>query len=263
MSDLIDFLRDNFEQFDAAAAFEVTIISLLLFWVLLLLRGTTAMAVIRGAFILLLAAVALVQIFDLPVLDFLIRNSFIGLLIAIPVIFQQELRRALERVGRAGARAFGARASSPGTIDAIDEAAGDMAKKRIGALIVVARETGLADYVDTGIPLDAVPSPDIIESVFYPNSPLHDGALVIRDDRLIAAGVTLPLSDNSLPGELGTRHRAALGITERTDAVSVIVSEETGRISVAADGQIHARLQGPELRGLLEALLTGRRNGSE
>jgi diadenylate cyclase len=263
MSDLIDFLRDNFEQFDAAAAFEVAIISLLLFWVLVLLRGTTAMAVIRGAFILLLAAVAIVQIFDLPVLDFLIRNSFIGLLIAIPVIFQPELRRALERVGRAGARAFGARASSPGTIDAIDEAAGDMAKKRIGALIVVARETGLADYVDTGIPLDAVPSPDIIESVFYPNSPLHDGALVIRDDRLIAAGVTLPLSDNSFPGELGTRHRAALGITERTDAVSVIVSEETGRISVAADGQMHARLHGPELRGLLEALLTGRRNGSD
>ena len=261
MSDLIDFLRDNFEQFDAAAAFEVAIISLLLFWVLMLLRGTTAMAVIRGAFILLVVGVAIVQAFDLPVLDFLIRNSFIGLLIAIPVIFQPELRRALERVGRAGARAFGARASSQVTIEAIDEAAADMARKRIGALIVVARDTGLGDYVDSGIPLDALPSADIIESVFYPNSPLHDGALVIRDDRLIAAGVTLPLSENTTPGELGTRHRAALGITERTDAVSVIVSEETGRIAVAADGQIHRQVEGGELRTLLEDLLAGRQNG--
>lgn len=263
MSDLVDFLRDNFEQFDAAAALEVALISLVLFWILLLLRGTTAMPVVRGAIILLIVAFVLVQTLDLPVLDFLIRNAYIGLLIAMVVIFQPELRRALERVGRAGQRAFGERVSSQGTIDAIDEAAGDMAKKRIGALIVVARETGLADYVDSGIPLDAIPSPDIIESVFYPNSPLHDGALVIRDDRLIAAGVTLPLSENSMPGELGTRHRAALGITERTDAVSVIVSEETGRIAVAAEGRMHPRLDSAELRALLEVLLTGRRNGTE
>lgn len=261
MSDLLDFFRDNFEQFDGAAAFEVVIISLLFFWILLLIRGTTAMAVIRGAFILLIVAVILVQAFNLPVLDFLIRNSFTGLLIALPIVFQPELRRALERLGRTGARAFGTRVSSQGTIDAIDEAATDMAKKRIGALIVVERETGLRDLVDSGIPLDAIPSPDIIESVFYPNSPLHDGALIIRDDRLVAAGVTLPLSDNTLPGELGTRHRAALGVTERTDAVSVVVSEETGRITVAADGRLHERLDAPMLRGLLDQLLAGRENG--
>lgn len=262
MSDLVDFLRDNFEQFDAAAAFEVVIISLLFFWILLLLRGTTAMAVIRGAFILMVLAVVVVQAFNLPVLEFLIRNSFTGLLIALPIVFQPELRRALERLGRTGARAFGTRVSSQGTIDAIDDAAADMAKKRIGALIVVERETGLQDLVDSGIPLDAIPSPDIIESVFYPNSPLHDGALIVREDRLVAAGVTLPLSENTLPGELGTRHRAALGVSERTDAVSIVISEENGRISVAADGRLHERLDAVALRGLLDQLLTGRKNGS-
>lgn len=261
MSDLLDFLRDNFGQFDGASGLEVALIALLLFWLLLLLRGTTAMAVIRGAFILLIAAVILVQAFDLPVLDFVIRNSFTGLLIALPIIFQPELRRALERVGRTSSRAFGTRVSSQGTIDAIDDAATDMAKKRIGALIVVERETGLQDYIDSGIPLDAIPSPDIIESVFYPNSPLHDGALIVRDDRIVAAGVTLPLSENTLPGELGTRHRAGLGITERTDAVALVVSEETGRISMAADGQMHERLDEASMRALLEQLLAGRKNG--
>ena len=261
MSDLGDFLKDNFEQFDGAAAFEVAIISLIFFWILLLLRGTTAMAVIRGAFILLIAAVILVQAFSLPVLEFLIRNSFTGLLIALPIIFQPELRRALERLGRTGARAFGASASSQETIEAVNAAAIDMAKKRIGALIVVERETGLQDYIETGIPVDALASPDLIESIFYPNSPLHDGALVVRDDRVVAAGVTLPLSENAFPGELGTRHRAALGITERTDAISIVVSEETGRISVAAEGQIQGRLDDDGLRAALERLLAGRRNG--
>lgn len=261
MSDLLDFLRDNFDQFDAAAAFEVVLISLLFFWILLLLRGTTAMAVIRGAFILIIAGVVLVQAFDLPVLDFLIRNSFTGLLIALPIVFQPELRRALERLGRTSARAFGVSASSQHTIEAVSIAAMDMAQKRIGALIVVERETGLQDYIETGIPVDAITSPDLIESIFYPNSPLHDGAAVIREDRIVAAGVTLPLSDNTYPGELGTRHRAALGISERTDAVIIVVSEETGRVSLAAEGQLHAHLDEARLHALLVRLLVGNKNG--
>jgi diadenylate cyclase len=137
-----------------------------------------------------------------------------------------------------------------------------MGKRHIGALIVIERETGLQDYIDTGIPVDAIPSPELLEGIFFPNSPLHDGAVVLRGDRVVAAGVTLPLSDNSLPGELGTRHRAGLGITERTDAVSVIVSEETGRISVAADGRMHTRLDDERLRALLDRLLGSRTNGA-
>ncbi|MEX2247925.1 MAG: diadenylate cyclase CdaA [Dehalococcoidia bacterium] len=263
MSGLIDFLRDNFEQFDASAALDVFIISLIFFWVFMLLRGTTAMAVVRGAFIVLIAAFALGRAFDLRVLNFLLRNSFLGLLIGLPIIFREEIRRALERVGRTASRAFGGAAAYNETIEAVSEAAVDMAQRKFGALIVIERETGLQDYVETGIAVDARPSPELLEGIFFPNSPLHDGAVVLRGDRVVAAGCTLPLSENSLPGELGTRHRAGLGITERTDAVAVVVSEETGRISVAADGRMHTRLDEARLRSLLDRLLGAGRNGAE
>jgi diadenylate cyclase len=260
MSDLWEFLRENFEQFDSTAALDVFLIWALIFGMLLLLRGTTAMAVVRGATILLIGAFILGRIFDLRVLNFLLRNSFLGLLIALPVIFQQEIRRALERVGRAGARAFGS-LDYDETLEAVSEAALDMSRQKIGALIVLERETGLSEFSERGIPVDAMPSPELIENIFFPKSPLHDGALVLRGDRVVAAGVTLPLSENSLPGELGTRHRAGLGITEHTDAVSLIVSEETGRISVAADGRMYTRLDEARLRGLLDRLL-GSQNGT-
>jgi diadenylate cyclase len=262
MTDLINSIRDNFQQFDVTSALDIAIISLLLFWLLLLLRGTTAMAVMRGAFILLIAAVVLGRAFDLRVLNFLIRNSFTGLLIALTIIFQPEIRRALERVGRTGARAFGLSPSNPGTIEALTEAAMEMSKRRVGALLVLERETGLQDYIETGIPVDALPSPELIEGLFFPNSPLHDGAVILRGNRVVAAGATLPLSENTMPGELGTRHRAGLGITERTDAVSIVVSEETGRISVASEGRLHTRLDEPRLRALLERLMLSR-NGAK
>jgi diadenylate cyclase len=261
MSEFLDSLRENFQQFDASAALDVLIISLMFFWVFMLLKGTTAMAVVRGAFIVLIAAFVLGRIFDLRVLNFLLRNSFIGLLIALPIIFREEIRRALERVGRAGARAFGGSLDYDETIETVAEAAGEMARNKVGALMVMERETGLQDYVETGIPVDALPTPELLEGIFYPNSPLHDGAVVLRGNRVVAAGCTLPLSDNTLPGELGTRHRAGLGITERTDAVSVVVSEETGRISVAADGRMYTRLDDARLKGLLDRLF-GERNGT-
>jgi uncharacterized protein (TIGR00159 family) len=261
MGDLIDSFQQSLEQFDAVAALDIAIIALLFFWVLVLLRGTTAMTVMRGAFILLIAAFLLGRIFDLRVLNFVLRNSLTGLLIALPIIFQPELRRALERVGRTGSRAFGATIQHPGTLDAINDAAADMARRRIGALMVLERETGLQDFIESGIPVDAIPSPELLEGIFFPNSPLHDGAVIVRGNRVVAAGVTLPLSDNTLPGELGTRHRAGLGITERTDAISVVVSEETGTISVAADGRMHTRLDGERLRALLERLVLSRQNG--
>ncbi|MBF6600133.1 MAG: TIGR00159 family protein [Dehalococcoidia bacterium] len=261
MTSLFDSLRNNFQQFGPTSGLDVAIISLLFFWLLMLLRGTTAMSVMRGVFILLLAAFALGRVFDLRVLNYLIRNSFTGLLIALPIIFQPEIRRALERVGRTGALAFGGNAGSQETLEAISAAANDMARRKFGALIVLERDTGLQDYVETGIAVDAIASPELIEGIFYPNSPLHDGAIVLRGNRVIAAGCTLPLSENSPPGELGTRHRAGLGITERTDAVSLVVSEETGRISLAADGRMYMRLDDARLRSLLETLLHLQTNG--
>jgi uncharacterized protein (TIGR00159 family) len=261
MGDLIDFLRDNFEQLDASAGLDIFIIWVSLFWILLLLRNTTAMTVIRGATVLLIAAFILGRIFDLRVLNFLLRNSFLGLLFGLIVIFSAEIRRALERIGRTTARAFGGAADYDRTIDAVSEAAAGMARLKIGALIVLERETGLQEYTERGVLIDAVPTAELIENIFFPNSPLHDGAVVLRGDRVVAASVTLPLSENTLPGELGTRHRAGLGITERTDAVSLVVSEETGHISVAADGRMYTRLDEARMRGLLSRLLRTRRNG--
>jgi uncharacterized protein (TIGR00159 family) len=261
MRELGDFLTENFEQFDAAAALDVFLIWLMIFWLLVLLRGTTAMAVIRGATILLIAAFILGRIVDLRVLNFLLSNSFIGLLIALPVIFREEIRRALERLGRTASRVFGSGMGYESTLEEIQEAIRDMSHRRIGALIVLERETGLQEYTERGIAIDAVPSSALIQNIFYPNSPLHDGALVVRGDRVVAAAVTLPLSENTLPGELGTRHRAGLGITERTDAVSLVVSEQSGEISIAADGRIYTRLDQERLRGLLDRLL-GSRNGA-
>jgi uncharacterized protein (TIGR00159 family) len=262
MGGLLDFLQENFEQFDAAAAFDVFIIWLAIFWILLLLRNTTAMTVIRGATILLIAAFVLVRVFDLRTLDFLLRNSFLGLLIVLAVVFQHEIRRALERVGRAASRALGGTPAYDQTIGMVSDAATHMARRRIGALIVLERDTGLQEYTEKGVAIDAVATPELLENIFFPNSPLHDGAAVVRGERVVAASVTLPLSDNAIPGgEYGTRHMAGLGITERTDAVSLIVSEETGDISVAADGRMYAHLDEQRMRGMLERLLGGR-NGA-
>jgi diadenylate cyclase len=129
-----------------------------------------------------------------------------------------------------------------------------LSEKSMGAIIAVERETGLEEYIDTGIKVDALCSTKLLMSVFYPNSALHDGAAIVRENRVVAAGVTLPLSDR-MDGFHGTRHRAALGLTERTDAVVVIVSEETGQISIAANGRVISSLDGPRLRGILRSLL--------
>ena len=140
-------------------------------------------------------------------------------------------------------------------VDTIADASLQLADKNHGAIVVVERETGLEDYIDTGVKLNAECAVPLLLSIFYPNSALHDGAVVVRDDRVMAASCTLPLSDRSDAGFHGTRHRAALGVTERTDAVAVVVSEETGQISIAANGRIISNLDGPRLRGILRSLL--------
>ena len=255
MADLWESIRDILHRVGPGSAVDILLIALIFYWVLLLLRGTTAMTLLRGAAFLLIAAVVLARIFDLQVLNFIIRNSFIGLLIAVPIIFQPEIRRALERLGRTGLRAWLRRPRYQEVIDAVSGAVLSLAQQRHGALIVLERETGLEDYIDTGIRVDAAPSPELLEGIFYPNSPLHDGAVILREDRVVAAGCTLPLSDNSLGGHLGTRHRAAVGITQGTDAVSVVVSEQTGQISVASNGRIIPRLDEARLRATLATLM--------
>ena len=146
-------------------------------------------------------------------------------------------------------------------IDVVTDASVDISRRRHGALMVLERETGLEDYISTGRRIDAEPSEELLAGIFYRNSPLHDGAEILRGDRLVAAACTLPLSDQALPPTYGTRHRAALGITERSDAVSVVVSEETGEIAVAADGKLLPHLDEAALRQALRALFVGAQLG--
>jgi diadenylate cyclase len=254
----MDRIQDELEQildrFGAADAIDILLIAFIVYWIFLLFRGTAAIALLRGAVIVLIGVVILARALNLEVLDFLIRNSLTGLIIAVPIIFQPEIRRALERVGRTGFRVW-TRPALNGVVDLVTDTALDLAGLKHGALIVFERETGLQDFCETGVAIDAAPSQELLEGIFFPNSPLHDGAVILRDDRVVAAGCTLPLSETRLSGEMGLRHRAGLGITEGTDAVALMVSEETGTIAVAADGRMYSRLDDFRLRGLLNRLL--------
>ena len=245
--------RDSLDQFGPAAVIDILSIGVLIYLALLLLKGTTAMSLLRGIFIVVVGVVILAQLMNLTVLDWLLRNSFPALLITIPIIFQSEIRRFFERVGRTSRWPWPGRALYEGVVDTIADASLGLAEKRHGAIIVIERETGLEDYIDTGQKLDAVASKELLMSIFFPNTALHDGAVVMREDRVVAASCTLPLSDR-MDGH-GTRHRAALGVTERSDAIAVVVSEESGQMSIAANGRIISNLDGPRLRGILRSLL--------
>lgn len=256
-----DTVKESLASFEVTSILEILSIAVIIYLALLLLKGTTAMSLLRGIIIVVVGAVILTEALDLNVLSWLMRNSLPAVLIAIPIIFQAEIRRFLERVGRTGRWPWAGRAVFEGVVDSIADACVYMSEKHIGAIIVVERETGLEEYADAGEKVDAVCSEKLLLSIFYPNSALHDGAVVVRGDRVVAAGVTLPLSEQIEPlsgqsdGFHGTRHRAALGITERTDAVSVVVSEETGEISIAANGRMISTLDGPRMRGILRSLL--------
>lgn len=264
MGQFRDEVQDILDRLDPTDGLDILLIALVTYWVFLLLRGTAAIALLRGAAIILVGAVILARVLDLEVLNFVIRNSLTGLIIAVPIVFQPEIRRALERVGRTGFRVW-ARPAYDDLIDTVSGAALALARQRHGALIVFERETGLQTYIDSGVLVDAAPSGELLEGIFYPHGPLHDGAVILRENRVVAASCTLSVSETRLTGEMGLRHRAGLGVTEGTDAVSVVVSEETGTVSVAADGRLYPRLDEAGLRGLLVRLLgsSARRDGSE
>jgi diadenylate cyclase len=259
---MVEAIRLALERFDARSALDIAIIALIVYGLLLLIRGTTAMTLLRGILVIYVFAWVLGNTFELTMLSWLLRNSFPALLVVIPVIFQPELRRALERIGRSAVlRRWVATPSADETITLVSEATCALSRRGHGAIIVLERRTGLQDYIDSGVKLDAAASVELLTGVFYPNSPLHDGAVVLRDTRVAAARCLLPLSDNMrIAASMGTRHRAALGITERTDAISVVVSEQTGAISVASGGRIITRLDENTLHHVL-ALLYKRERG--
>lgn len=248
-------VTDAIDEFRVESVIEILSLSVLIYLVLLLVKGTTAMSLLRGMLIIVIGAVILVEVLDLTVLNWLLRNAFPALLIAVPIIFQQEIRRFLERIGRTGRWHWPAgRANLESVVDGITDASMTLGEQHRGAIIAIERETGLEDYIDTGTKLEALSSTPLLMSIFYPNSALHDGAVIVRGDRVAAAGATLPLSERT-DSLHGTRHRAALGLSERTDAVVVVVSEETGAVSIAANGRVISNLDGPRLRGILRSLI--------
>ena len=232
--------REVLEQFDFSAALDVILIAAAIFSVFRLLSRTRAITLLRGVVALVLLAVIFGRVFDLTVVNFVAENGLVALIVAAAVVFQPEIRSGLDRLGRTGIQDLLVHIPAEGAIEAVAESATRMARAHHGALVVFERETGLQDVIDTGVPVDARVSPELITGIFFPNSPLHDMAMVIREDRVVAASCELPLAGEFLYSArgFGTRHRAAIGITEQTDAVSVVVSQETGEISLAQGGQL-------------------------
>ncbi|MBW4436680.1 MAG: diadenylate cyclase CdaA [Pleurocapsa minor GSE-CHR-MK-17-07R] len=252
------------QNFSLNALADVLIVAILFFIVSLVLRGTQAMTLIRGM-VVLLGGLALVSaLFNFTALQYLLTNLLTVLAIAIPVIFQPELRRVLDRLGRTGLwfNRTPAEAERQVLIESISAAAERLSERRHGALIVLERNTGLQDLMRTGVSLNAQVSPQLLLTIFWPKTELHDGAVIVNRDGLIAAaGCVLPLSSvrNMTGPKLGTRHRAAIGISEVSDVIVVVVSEETGRISIANAGRLITKLDGARLRTILTALYYGER----
>jgi diadenylate cyclase len=246
---------------DFRVIIDILVVTTIIYWLLWVAQGTRATQLIRGAIIFFAVAYFLARSLDLATLNWILSRTWPGLVVAIPVIFQQELRRALEQLGHTGSWLrtpfpTGVEGESELAIDEIVRAAAQLARLRFGALMVIERETGLQDYADRGVGLDAMLSRQLLVTIFFPNSPLHDAAALIRGDRIVAASVVLPLTDNISPtGQLGTRHRAAIGVTEDSDALAVVVSEETGQISVAHNGRLIRNLDQDRLRRVLRTLL--------
>jgi diadenylate cyclase len=254
-------------QIDTAALLDIALVSVAIYYLLMIARGTRAMQLLKGLAILLVV-MKVAQWLGLDTLQWILGQVLFASAVVLVILFQPELRAALDQIGRGHLEILGLQfgheknAENARMVSEITRSVEAMASNRVGALIVIERETGLDDIVATGKVLDAVLSSDLLNTVFYYGSPLHDGAVVIENNILRAAGCILPLSDDiDLPRTVGTRHRAALGLSESSDAIVVVVSEETGNVSLAVSGTMNSILQ-PRL--LVDELLSllGRREGA-
>jgi diadenylate cyclase len=265
---LIHQILDALARFTLSSALDIIIVSLLFYGVLMVVRGTRADQVLRGVIVLFIFFTIMAATFHLTMVDWLVRNSPVVLLVAIPIIFQPELRRALEQVGRSSAIINHPLATlstplQPSTTDEIVDAVTRLSQRHYGALIVLEGTTGLQDFVQSGVRMDSVVSSDLIVTVFFVNGPLHDGAMIVRGERIVAAGCVLPLTDNPRAAGRGTRHRAAIGITEQTDSACIVVSEESGTVSVARAGHLMTNLSRERLQRYLEAFYSAKAPADE
>jgi len=239
---------------------DILVLSFLIYEVLKLIRGTRAVQMALGAGVIVLLFYGS-QWGHLETVNWLVRNLVGYIVFAVIVLFQSDIRRALAHFGRAPFFRYFAKAeSAEESIEELVVAAGLLSTRRIGAIIALERQIGLRNYIEGGIPLDAKLTYDLLLSIFLPASPLHDGAVIVQNDRVAAAACFLPLTVNpKLAKELGSRHRAAIGLTEENDSVAIVVSEETGSVSIVADGQIERGLDADQLRARLRSLVLQRK----
>lgn len=241
---------------------DIAIVSILIYEFLKLIRGTRAVQMAVGS-LLIVGLFYVSRLAPLQTVNWMIRNMLVYVAFAAIVIFQSDIRRALAHFGQAPFfRYFARQEAADETIEEVVVAATMLSAQRVGAIVAIEREIGLRNYIESGIPLDATLTYDLLLTIFHPGSPLHDGAVILQENRVAAAACFLPLTVNPRVGrELGTRHRAAIGLTEESDAVAVVVSEETGQISLALDGRIDRSLSPDELRDRLRSLIVLRRSG--
>jgi diadenylate cyclase len=251
-NEVVQFLEALAQRLSWIAVLDIAIVSYLIYKLLQLIRGSRGFQMVVGTLVLVVFFFAS-QWAELSTVNWLLQKSLAYIGFAVIVLYQQELRKALAQIGQAPLFRFLNPSSSPGTLDEIAFAVRSLAQRRMGAIVVLERDIGLRGYVEGGILLDAVVNYDLLLSIFNPKSPLHDGAVIVQGDRIAAAACFLPISINpQLSKELGTRHRAAIGITEDTDAVAVVVSEETGNVSLVEDGVIDFGLEMESFRARLK-----------
>jgi diadenylate cyclase len=264
MANFLNNILFIFERLNWLSVLDILLVTLIFFVVLYSLRDTQAMVLLRGVIFLVVALVLLTTLVELPAFSWLIQSTLPALLLAIPVIFAPEIRRALERLGRAGTVTFLQSSDHATTVDvqeaihAVVEATARLSARQHGALIVIQRMDSLEQYIETGVQMRANVTPELLLQIFYPDTPLHDGAVVIAKERIVAAACVMPLSasgilNRSPERQMGLRHRAALGISEVSDAVAVVVSEQSGFISIAHAGRMIRRIDPERLESILIA----------
>lgn len=261
LREIMRSMGTSFSMVSIMDVIDILLVAYLVYKLISLLRHTNAMQVAKGI-ILLVVIAALAALMNLHVLSFILNNTLQLGFLALVIVFQPELRKMLEQVGRSKLPdILGREAISGGTLDTAIlqtvEACSALSLKRVGALVVFERQTHLVDIINTGTLVDAQVSSELLKNIFYPKAPLHDGAVIVQNGRIAGAGCMLPMSANvNLSRDLGMRHRAGVGISENTDAVAVIVSEETGSISVAVGGMLKRHLAAETLEKLLRNELT-------
>jgi len=233
---------------------EILVLAVAFYYVLLFIHGTRGVQVLSGLATVFIGLVLLTYFFDLTTLNWILQRATVYIVVALLVIFQPEIRRALAELGRR--HFFVGSVIEKSVVDDLVNAACKMSEQKIGALIAIERDVGTRAIQDTGVAVDAAISPELLINIFYPRTPLHDGGVIIQNNRLVAAACVFPLSQrDELGRSLGTRHRAAMGITEETDAIAIVVSEETGTISVAYRGKLRRGLDEDRLQRVLTSVL--------